>query len=58
MKNAYFVTKSLFGKKLKRFFGALGVESPHGGAMYFSSVGLAQLIGMAMLSGWTTCIAL
>ena len=32
-KNICFVTKSLFGKKIKSSFGALGVESPHGGAI-------------------------
>ena len=33
-KNTYFVTKSLFVKKKRSSFGALGVESPHGGAIY------------------------
>ena len=33
-KNIYFVTKSLFeNKNLKSSCGALGVESPHGGAI-------------------------
>ena len=30
-KNSYFVTKLLFLKIGKSYFGALGVESPHGG---------------------------
>ena len=32
-KNICFVTKSLFGKKLKSSFGALGLENPHGEAI-------------------------
>ena len=32
-KNTCFVTKSLFGKKLKSSFGALGLENPHGEAI-------------------------
>ena len=32
-KNICFVTKSLFGKKIKSSFGALGLKSPHGGAI-------------------------
>ena len=36
-KNMYFVAKLLFRMFGKSYFGALGVESPHGGAIVFDS---------------------
>ena len=36
-KNTYFVTILLFGNFGKSSFGALGVESPHGGAIQFEN---------------------
>ena len=52
-KNAYFVTKLLFRNVGKSYLGALGVESPHGGAIYMA----CSIVLHAALCGPATFIA-
>ena len=51
-KNIYFLTKLFLGNFEKSSFGALGIESPHGGAMLVCSGYLCLSVGASSVGNY------
>ena len=56
-KNTYFVIKLLLKMFGKNYFGALGVESPHGGAICFVNSIVDQLVLGKLLAEFVSLFA-